>query len=39
MKVFREDVPIVEEDGIMHDNMQKSLNFIQSLAIEEDILF
>ncbi|MDB3926742.1 histidine ammonia-lyase [Flavobacteriales bacterium] len=39
MKAYREDVPVLEEDGIMHDNMKKSLNFIQSLAIEEDILF
>ncbi len=39
MTAYRKDVPIVDEDDIMHNYMKKSLNFIQSLAIEEDILF
>ena len=39
MTAYRKDVPVVDEDDIMHNYMKKSLNFIQSLAIEEDILF
>jgi len=39
MNAFREDVPIINDDEIMHEQMKRSLHFIQSLSIEEDILY
>lgn len=39
MKTYRQDVPIIEKDEILHNQMKMSLDFLQNLSIEEDILY
>jgi histidine ammonia-lyase len=37
--IFREEVPIIEDDKVMHDEIVKSVNFINLLNIESEELF
>lgn len=39
LKTYRQDVPIIEKDEILHNQMKMSLDFLQNLSIEEDILY
>jgi histidine ammonia-lyase len=39
IKSYREEVPFIEDDVVMRDEMEKSDNFIESLYIESDELF
>ncbi len=36
---FRKDVPFVSDDRILADDIHKSIEFIQTLSIENDVLF
>lgn len=36
---FRKEVPFVEDDRLMADDIHKSIDFIQSFSIEADLLF
>lgn len=37
--MFRQDVPLVKKDVIMHHEMEKSINFIKNLHIDNNELF
>jgi histidine ammonia-lyase len=39
LQAYREEVPFVEEDQILHDDIQASIAFIQNLAIDDEELF
>ncbi len=39
MKSFRQEVPFIEDDVVMRDEMEKSDSFIESLYIESEELF
>lgn len=39
IETYREEVPIIEDDKVMHDEIIKSEKFIQYLVIESDELF
>ena len=36
---FRADIPKVTEDRILHDDIKKAIKFIQTLELENDVLF
>ena len=36
---FRADIPKVIEDRILHDDIKKAVKFIQTLELENDVLF
>lgn len=37
VEAFREEVAFVEQDKVMHNEIQKSIEFLQSIVIEDDI--
>jgi len=37
--IFREEVPFIEDDKVMHDEIMKSEKFIKHLNIESEELF
>jgi len=39
MSSFRKVVPKVVEDRVLHDDIEKSIQFIQTLELENDLLF
>ncbi|WP_452602564.1 histidine ammonia-lyase [Pontimicrobium sp. MEBiC06410] len=39
LQAYREEVPFVEEDQILHDDIQASIAFIENLAIDDEELF
>lgn len=39
LSLFRRDVPFVNEDRILHDDIQKAINFIETLQIETSELY
>lgn len=39
LQSYRAEVPNVEEDRILHDDIEASIEFIQNLAIDSDVLF
>ncbi|SHG10901.1 histidine ammonia-lyase [Flavobacterium fluvii] len=38
LKAYREEVPLVEEDRILHYDIEKTITFLNSFEIEEDLL-
>ncbi len=39
LEIYREEVPILENDGIFEPKMKKSVEFIQNLSIDDELLF
>lgn len=39
LSVYRMDVPFVEEDEILHDDIEKSLEFLQNTEIDASLMF
>ena len=39
LKTFRHDVPLIDSDQIMHIHMKNALLFLQTVSLDEDILF
>ncbi len=39
LAAYREEVPFVEEDRILHNDIEASVRFIQSLEIDSDLIF
>jgi histidine ammonia-lyase len=39
LQAYRAEVPFIEEDEVLHDNIQTSIAFIQNLAIDDVELF
>ncbi len=38
LKAYREEVPLVTEDRILHYDIEKSINFLKSFNIDEDLM-
>lgn len=39
LKAYRKEVPFVNEDDVLHNQIQASINFLQNLTIESEELF
>jgi len=39
LKTFRHDVPLIDSDQIMHIHMKNALSFLQTVSLDEDLLF
>ena len=39
LKEFRKDVPKLNIDRVLHDDMTKSLNFLKSFKLENELMF
>ncbi|NNF85774.1 MAG: histidine ammonia-lyase [Winogradskyella sp.] len=39
LDVYREDIPILKEDSVLHDHLEKSLAFIDNMTLDADLLF
>lgn len=39
IKSFRQDVPIVNEDRVLHNDMAKAVEFIKNLELQDDLLW
>jgi len=39
LSVYRLEVPFVKEDEILHDDIEKSIQFIQELSLESSLIF
>jgi histidine ammonia-lyase len=39
LKAFRDEVPKVSEDRILHEDLQNALNFLKSLKLESELFF
>ena len=39
IKNYREDVPFVDEDRLLSEDIQASIIFLRSLSVENDLLF
>lgn len=39
LDVYTVDVPFVKEDEVLHDDIEKSINFLQSMEIDSALLF
>ena len=39
IKMYRTEVPFIEEDKVLHDEIVKTVNFIQNIAIDDEELF
>lgn len=37
--IYRNEIPFVEEDRVLHDDIKKSISFIQNMTIENEELF
>jgi histidine ammonia-lyase len=38
LSAYRQDVPLVKEDRILHYDIEKTVAFLNSFQIEEDLL-
>ena len=38
LKSYREEVPLVEEDRILHYDIEKTIAFLQSFQVEHEVL-
>ena len=38
LKAYREEVPLVTEDRILHYDIEKSINFLKSFNVDEDLM-
>ena len=39
LKIYREDITFVTDDRVLHDDINNSIDFIQSLDIDSEELF
>ncbi len=39
VKAYREEVPFVETDRLLHNDIQKSIKFLQNFVIDKDVMF
>lgn len=39
VQTFREDVPIIEEDRILSKDIEKAIDFIENLEVDQDLIF
>ena len=38
VKIFRDEVPFLISDRLLHDDIKKSISFLQNLSVEEELL-
>ncbi|MBD3725257.1 MAG: histidine ammonia-lyase, partial [Flavobacteriaceae bacterium] len=38
LKSYREEVPVVEVDRLLHYDIEKSISYLQTLQVDEEIL-
>ena len=38
LDIYRDEVPFLDSDRLLHDDIQKSINFLQNLSIDESLL-